>query len=342
MTLVHLLRPSHRAMRHVRRLAAPILGVILPLLIPPVAAIAQEQWLSPRLGDLQLRSDFRETYYPTERVREQATTLRIFEERFGLSFPLWQNSSDELSLTGSVRFQDLDTRAVLPATGVSLPGDLWEIKFGPTYRHKFDNGWIAGANLIAGSSSDKPFHSVDEVTVRGTGFLRVPQGERNAWFFTLNYSNNSEYFSGMPVPGIDYVYSPSDRFTLVVGFPFTSVEWKPIERLTLQATYIPVRTVKAKVTYEMFRPLRVYAGFDWDHDWYLRADRDRTSHRLFYYEKRLTGGIRFDLKHVGFEVSGGYAFDRFYFEGHSYSHRNENRIDVHSGPFVIGKVGVRF
>jgi hypothetical protein len=92
----------------------------------------------------------------------------------------------------------------------------------------------------------------------------------------------------------------------------------------------------------VFRPLRVHAGFDWDNDWYLRADRQQTSHGLFYYEKRLTGGIRFDLKHVGFEVSGGYAFDRFYFEGYSYSHRNENRIDIHNGPFVIGKVGVRF
>jgi len=328
-------------MRLLRRVAALALGVSFPTLIP-VVAIAQEQWLTPKLGELQLRSDFRETYYPTERVREQGTTLRILEERFGLSFPLWQNSSDELSFTGSARFQDLDTQAVLPVTDVSLPGDLWEIKFGPTYRHKFDNGWIAGANLTVGSASDKPFHSVDEVTVRGTGFLRVPQGERNAWFFTLNYSNYSEYFSGTPVPGIDYVYSPSERFTLVVGFPFTSVEWKPFERLTLQATYVPVRTVKAKATYEVFRPLRVYASFDWDDDWYLRADRERTSHRLFYYEKRLMGGIRFDLKHVGFEVSGGYAFDRFYFEGYSYSHRNENRIDIHDGPFVIGKVGVRF
>ena len=47
------------------------------------------------------------------------------------------------------------------------------------------------------------------------------------------------------------------------------MEWKPFEHLTLQAPYIPVRTVKAKATYEVFRPLRVYAGFDWDDDWYL-------------------------------------------------------------------------
>jgi hypothetical protein len=45
---------------------------------------------------------------------------------------------------------------------------------------------------------------------------------------------------------------------------------------------------------------------------------------------------------VGFEVSGGYAFDRFYFEAEKYSDRNNNRIDIHSGPFVIGKISVRF
>jgi hypothetical protein len=86
-------------MRHVGQLVALVLGVTFLTLVP-VSAIAQEQWLTPKFGDLQLRSDFRETYYPTERVREQGTSLRILEERFGLSFPIWQNSSDELSFTG--------------------------------------------------------------------------------------------------------------------------------------------------------------------------------------------------------------------------------------------------
>ena len=100
--------------------------------------------------------------------------------------------------------------------------------------------------------------------------------------------------------------------------------------------------MRARLTYQLFRPLRVYAGFDWDHDWYLRAGRHVEDHRLFYYEKRLTGGLRFDLRHVGFEVSGGYAFDRFYFEGESYSDRNHNRIDVEAGPFVAVRLGTRF
>jgi hypothetical protein len=320
-----------------------IFAAALPVLVP-ATAVAQAQWLSPTLGEIQIRADIRETYYPNERVRQQGTELKIFEERGGLSFPIWQNATDELSFSGSVRYQDLDTGdtpAILPGSHEQLPGDLWEIKFGPTYRHKFENGWIAGMNVEVGSSSNRPFHSIDEVTARATAFLRVPQGERNAWIFTLNYTNYSEYFSGFPVPGIDFLYSPNDNFTLVVGFPFTYLEWKPFEKLTLQVSYRPVRTVIAKVTYEIFQPLRVWAGFDWDDDSYLRANRNRTNDRLFYYEKRLTGGIRFDLRHAGFEVSGGYAFDRFY-EAAKYSDRNDNRIDIHSGPFVIGKISVRF
>jgi len=46
--------------------------------------------------------------------------------------------------------------------------------------------------------------------------------------------------------------------------------------------------------------------------------------------------------HLGFELSGGYAFDRFYFEGGGYSNHNENRIDIHGGPFVVGRIMLRF
>jgi hypothetical protein len=328
-------------MSHVNCLLALALGAITVLTLP-AAVFAQAEWLSPTLGQAMFRGEFRETYYPDERVKGQGTELGLIESRLSLTGPLWQSASDELSFSGRVRFQDLDTDAVLPATGVPLPEELWEIRFGPTYRHKFDNGWIAGVNFAVGSASDEPFASLDEITVRGTGFLRVPHGERNAWLFTVNYTNYSDFLGGVPIPGIDYVYSPSDRFTLVLGFPSNSMEWRPTEKLTVQLTYLPVRAVRARLTYQLARPLRVYAGFDWDSDWYLRAGRHEKDHRLFYYEKRLTGGLRFDLRHVGFELSGGYAFDRFYFEGDSYSDRDENRIDVDGGPFVVGRVMVRF
>jgi len=96
------------------------------------------------------------------------------------------------------------------------------------------------------------------------------------------------------------------------------------------------------VTWQIFQPLWAYVGFDWDHDHYYRSDRDDKDDKIFYYEKRLTAGARFDLRHIGFEVYGGYAFDRFYFEGEKYSDRDANRIDVGAGPFIAGKLSVRF
>jgi hypothetical protein len=42
------------------------------------------------------------------------------------------------------------------------------------------------------------------------------------------------------------------------------------------------------------------------------------------------------------DVTVGYSFDRFYFEGESYSDRTENRVRIGDGPFVVLRVAVRF
>jgi hypothetical protein len=120
------------------------------------------------------------------------------------------------------------------------------------------------------------------------------------------------------------------------------VRARPFERLTINLHYVAVRTVGARLIYEIFRPLRFLAGFDWDNDSYFRAGRSDKDERLHYYEKRVTASLRFDLRHVGVELTGGYAFDRFFFEGERYADNNQNRIDVDDSPFVVGKVSLRF
>ena len=45
---------------------------------------------------------------------------------------------------------------------------------------------------------------------------------------------------------------------------------------------------------------------------------------------------------MGVELSGGWAFDRFYFEGESYSDRRENRVEIGDGPFAVLRVAFRF
>src|SRR5262249_59703443 len=81
----------------------------------------------------------------------------------------------------------------------------------------------------------------------------------------------------------------------------------PFETLPLHAEYCPFWTVRSRATWEIFQPLRAYVGFQWDSDHFYRADRDDKADKIFYREMRLYAGIRFDLKHIGFEVTGGWA-----------------------------------
>jgi hypothetical protein len=53
--------------------------------------------------------------------------------------------------------------------------------------------------------------------------------------------------------------------------------------------------------------------------------------------------VRWDItRNVFLEASGGYAFDRFWFEGQSYEDRDQNRINIDSGPIFMLRLSGRF
>ena len=324
------------------------MAVLIALALARPGSVAGQaellQWVDPTLGKLRGRADYRIQFYSDERVENQPTELGLIQHNVTLVAPLFQNSTDEWSASARLRYQNYDTRAVLPESGQRLPQELWDARAGLSYRHKFENQWTLGGAMTVGSASDEPFHSEDELNVRATALLRVPHGDRDAWLFSLTYANDVEIFGlrHLVAPGIAYVWAPTDTFRAIIGFPFSAIEYKPFESLTLEASYFPVRTFRARATYVVFAPLRVFIGFDADHDSYFLANRVDTDDQLFYYEKRLTGGMRFDLRYVGIELTGGYVFDRFYFEGEEYSDRNDNRFDVQNGTFIAVRVGFRW
>ena len=46
--------------------------------------------------------------------------------------------------------------------------------------------------------------------------------------------------------------------------------------------------------------------------------------------------------YVRFQALGGWAFDRFFFEGDRYEDRGFNRLEIADGPFLRIQLGVRF
>jgi hypothetical protein len=292
------------------------------------------------VGHLPLHADYRVTWFPDEEVKGQGTNLGFVRQDFSFTFPIWQCLTDEWSGSIHVRNELFHTGAIFPDTGQPFPDELWAIRFAATYRHLFDNGWIAGGTVSVGSASDKPFDTINEMTAGINAFLRVPQGEHNAWLFSLSYSSNSEI--PIPIPGVAFLWQPSDQFRMNIGLPF-QVMYRPIDDLTFDLSYMLLTSVHARVTYRVMPAVRVYAGYDYNNESYLPADRINENDRLFYYDQHLTTGVQFAVcRCATLDFSGGYTFDRFYFEGHSFSDRSRNRIDVGSGAFLSADFRVRW
>jgi hypothetical protein len=89
--------------------------------------------------------------------------------------------------------------------------------------------------------------------------------------------------------------------------------------------------------------LGIYAGFDWNNEAYYLADRTNNQDRFFYYEQRVIGGIRYDITpRAAFDLSGGNAFNRFFFTGTAYADNQQNRVDVGNGAFMSLRFQIQF
>jgi hypothetical protein len=170
------------------------------------------------------------------------------------------------------------------------------------------------------------------MTIGLNGFLRIPQGERNAWLFTLSYSPTSQL--SFPLPGVAFSWVPSDQLRMNIGLPF-QVTYRPFSDWTFDFTYMLLTNVHARVTYHCWGPIRIYVGYDWENEGFFPADRQDSRQRLFSYDMRLSGGLQVKLgPHWSFDLSSGYVFDRFFAVGDSAALNSQDRIDIAPGPFL--------
>ncbi len=298
--------------------------------------------MNPAVGHAPVRADYRVIWFPAEPVVGQSSNLGYLQQDFMLAFPVWQNgSTDEWSVSANLRNETFHTHALLPDTRQPFPEDLWNIRFGTTYRHLFDNGWIAGGTVSFGSASDKPFHSIDELTAGINAFLRIPQGEHNAWLLSLSYSPVSEL--PYPIPGVAYLWQPSENFRANIGLPF-QVMWRPIEDLTLDVSYMLLTTFHARATYRLCHPIRIYVAYATENEAYLLADRISSNDRFFNVDQRVTAGIQYVIgPKASIDLASGYIFDHHFFEGKNItSGTNFNRLDVGDEPYVSLQFRVRW
>lgn len=281
------------------------------------------------------------TWYPSQSVSGQPADFALVRQSLNVGVPVWRNGADAILLSAGVRNSLFSTDAILPDSGRPFPGNLWNVNFGLNYMHKFDNGWSSGVMTGFGSASDQPFHGIREMNVNVAAFLRIPvRNDRDSWLLSIFYSPVGNL--NFPVPGVAYAWNPSETLHINIGLPFTLM-WRPIEDLTINASYVPLTNINARATYKVFARLNVYGGYEFLNESYFLADRVNTTDRFMGFEQRVISGIRWDIwRNATFDLNAGFAFDRYYGEGKNQGSDLRDRVDIAPGAFLGGRLGVRF
>jgi hypothetical protein len=283
---------------------------------------------------------YRTIWFPTVAVRGQASDFQMLGQDLSLTHPLWTDPLNALSLAGGVRNRLIDTGAVLPDTGQPVPSELWNADLGLRYARQLDDGWITGGGVSIGSASDHPFASVREMYVGMNAMLRIPQGENNAWIFMLVYSPTGQL--NFPLPMVAFSYNPSPQLHANIGLPL-QVTWRPSEDWQLQASYMLISTIHLKAEYRFTDRLIAVAAYDWSNEAYSLVDRPEQNDRFFLYDQRVSLGLQvLFFRHWTGTLSAGYVFDRYLFQGTSFSAGSSDRVNLGAGPFVSLGLGGRY
>lgn len=282
------------------------------------------------------------TWYPSRSLSGQPGDLGLVRQGLNVGMPLWRGETGNM-LMGSVSVRNtlFQTDALLPDSGRQFPDQLWSLNFNANYMHKFENGWTGMLMAGFGSASDKPFHSINEVTATMGGFVMIPAANgRDRWQVGAMYMYGGPI--NFPLPMVSYQWNPSDRLRVNVGLPL-SVNWRPTDEWELNASYMPLYNINARLTYKPAAGVQVFGGYEFFNESYFLADRENTRDSFFGFEQRLVGGVRWEVgQALTVELNGGYAFGRYFGEGDNQWGTLRDRVDVKPGPFVGLKVGLRF
>jgi hypothetical protein len=298
-------------------------------LFPPINIFGRGEDRSPL--------NYRFRWSPGQPVSGQPTDLGFVQHNLGSRVPVWISGPDLVLLSAEAQVDSFQSDALLPDQGRPFPENLWNLRVGSHYLHRFDNGWLGGTQVQVGSASDQPFAAFRDVNASVIAFLRVPHHNRDAWNFALIYLPLSEI--PYPLPMVAYTWQPSETLRVNLGLPF-QVTYRPCDDFTLAFSYMLLRTVRTRASYALTEHWQVYAAYDWTNQSWFLHDRSNDRERLFSYEQRLTVGVQRIVGPVSLDLSAGYAFERFTFTGQRFADNDQNRIDIAPGAFVSLQAGL--
>jgi len=251
---------------------------------------------------------------------------------------LWPEQKADPRIGYNVTYLDVSTND--PA----LPSHMVDTSFAFGTGIADISGWRAGLTLGLGYAAVGAFDDGNAWYGKADLLLGHDIDESSSIGFVIDYDGNRTVWPDIPLPGVLYTKRLDPTILLGLGFPFSSVEWKPrqVPNLTITAKWVIPDDADGRIDYTVFKNFGVFANyaarreaFHWDE---LPSPRDR----LLFQQRRAELGVRWTAHEtVSLILAGGYAFSQEFNVG--WDARQPDRIAKPSDePYVRVGLEVRF
>ena len=196
-----------------------------------------------------------------------------------------------------------------------LPSQLADASIGGAMPLGRIGQWSLAASGAVGYAGDRPFANGRAWYGRATLLAGRQLKPGTQLLFLLEYDGNRGILPDVPLPEVAYRSKVNDQLEYVLGYPTTSVTWKPFTRLELDMNWYVPDSFDASAEFTLSEHWSVFGGFS-ARDFPYHVSQLSGNRRLFFLENRLEAGLKWKVNDAfNFSVAGGYAFDRRFYRG---------------------------
>lgn len=271
-------------------------------------------------------------YLPPSEMDGGTDKTQVTSSAIGINQRVY-GSEKHIVVVGA-KYQKLDLTADSP-----FLRDYYNEQLNLSYKRTLPDNKFWLGSVSYGSASDRPFKSSRDNTLSANYVQKV----NDRWFFVANYSNNRSFLNNIPLPGFFYVKEMSVEKTFIVGFPIIYWQRPLTENISLRYFGLIPFSHKLRFLYTRWRVFMPYVGFEQSPQNYFRHDREDRYDRFFWFERRLALGLEGKVvKGMRFDLSGGLAFDRQFFEAENFLQDKDNVVDLEKSYFVALSIRYNF
>jgi len=218
----------------------------------------------------------------------------------------------------------LSDESVALGTGIAKSEDwLFGITLGVGYAGSsaFDNGagWYGKADLV----------------------IAREMSDTDALGIIIDYDGHRTYLPDFPLTGFGYSHRFDPALQMVLGIPYSSIDWKPIKNVEVHGEYDLLTDMRINVGYEFVKHWIVYTRYDYERDAFSVSGLGK-DHRLLFFDRRAEVGVRFAPdQHLALKLGIGYSWGGDFTSGFDF--RSDNRLaDFSDTPYLRGGLELRY